>query len=89
MARIVPKEELEARRPQPTPAAPPQLDIQALVSAMARAISEIKLPAPQVTVTAGDSPITVERVESPSSWRFVVKRDKDGYISEINATVQG
>ena len=90
MARIVPKEELDARRPAPPPPRPePAFDMQALASALAQAVREIKIPAATVEVSPPNVVVSPSFTdERPTRWKFTVKRDKQGYISEITADAE-
>ena len=75
--------------PAPPPRVEPAFDASALAAVMAAAIREIKLPSPQVTVQSSAPPqVKVMPSESPKQWKFVVKRDKEGYISEITAKAE-
>lgn len=94
MARVLTKEEFEARRKAATPPerpAPtttlPAIDSRALAEAIASAISKINIPTPQVQVTAQPSEVIMQ-AEAPRQWKFSIKRDKEGYISEITATAK-
>ena len=87
MARIVPKEELDARRPPPPAHRPePAIDINALAQVLAQAVREIKIPSPTIAVSPADVVVSPSMPEDrPTQWRFTVKRDKQGFISEIIA----
>ena len=83
MARIVPKEELDARRPAPPPPRPEP------ASALAQAVREIKIPAATVEVSPPNVVVSPSFTdERPTRWKFTVKRDKQGYISEITADAE-
>ena len=85
MARIIPKEELDAERAVPMAPPPPAVDVQALAMAMAKAVASITVQAPNVRV---DAPPAQEIVmpSQPKKWKFAIIRDRDGFISEITAT---
>ena len=86
MARLV------SDTPRPA-ASPPRVesafDANAFAAAMATAFRDIKMPSPQVTVQASAPPqVKVMPSDAPKQWKFVVKRDKEGYISEITAKAE-
>ncbi len=85
MARVIPKEELASRNAQAVERAAPAFDAGALTRLLVEAVREIKLPTPQVTVAASEPQVTIQSASTPTEWRFTVKRDTDGYISEIIA----
>ena len=82
MARLV----SDVPRPAPEPRPAPALDVNALAQALASAIRDVKIPAPQVTVQAATAPQVKVVPQTPTlKWKFTVARDKAGYISEITA----
>ena len=88
---VIPASELAKRaatRPAPAPVASPApaIDAQAIANAIASALKGVQITAPAVDVSVQPAEVTVQNATPPKSWRFAVKRDKDGLISEIVAT---
>ena len=93
MARFLTPEEIEARKEKPKPPPPPRpepaFDMQALANALASAVKEIRIPVPTVDVAAPNVVVSPSFTEDrPTKWKFTVKRDKQGYISEITADAE-
>lgn len=76
--------------PPPIPAQPSRQepDTVMLVRMMAEALRSVTIQAPAVQVSVPPAEVRVDFPEpptAPTQWKFVVKRDKEGYISEITA----